>query len=234
MFSYIFLILLLDNFPHLGEQFRSPTPNTSSQAATGKDKGLVGVFPAQGPCWIAQRLGKQTHTRSNGYKEPGHGSRLRRGKRSPCPSSSVLGAVRDTRKMAPAGGKNVKKVSVRGTQGCSGFRSASPAPQPGEIRRPPAPPPSSGPYIWPVSGLGEGACSLPSPQNLEVESVLPGGQADSQVGGAGEVGCRGQTPGSLRTSERHPHPSLRLPSFTPTCSPLLFTSHYPGLAIINV
>lgn len=142
LFNYIFLILLLDNFPHLGEQFRSPTPNTSSQAATGKDKGLVGVFPAQGPCWTAQRLGKQTHTRSNGYKEPGHGSRLRRGKRSPRPSSSVLGAVRDTRKMAPAGGKNVKKVSVRGTQGCSGFRSASPAPQPGEIRRPPAPPPS--------------------------------------------------------------------------------------------
>ena len=87
----------------------------------------------------------ETHTRSNGYKEPGHGSRLRRGKRSPRPSSSVLGAVRDTRKMAPAGGKNAKKVSVQGTQGCSGFRSASPAPQPGQIRGPqPHPHPQPG------------------------------------------------------------------------------------------
>ena len=127
---------------------------------------------------------------------------------------------------------------VGGTSGPSGLQQPSHPLRllalPSGPRFPPPRPQSSGPYIWPVSGLGEGACSLPSPQNLEVESVLPGGQAESQVGGAGEVGCRGETPGSLRTSERHPHPSLRLPSFTPTCSPLLFTSHYPGLAIINV
>lgn len=110
----------------MGEQFRSPTPHTSSQAATGKDKGLVGVFPAQGPCWTAQRLGKPTPG-SNGYKEPGHGSRLRRGKHSPHPSTGS-GAVRDTRKMAPAGGKNAKKVSVWGPKGALGSNRAAPHP----------------------------------------------------------------------------------------------------------
>ena len=69
MFIYIFLILVLDNIPHLGEQFRSPTPNTSSQAAKGKDKVLVGVFPAQGLCWTAQRLGKPTPG-ATGIKNP--------------------------------------------------------------------------------------------------------------------------------------------------------------------
>ena len=75
---------------------------------------------------------------------------------------------------------------------------------------------------------------FPPLKTLSFESVLPDGRADSQVGGPGEVGCRGKTPGFLRTSERHPLPSLPPPSLNPTRSPLLFTSHYPGLAIISV